>query len=210
MLMPRTIGHMRPRAGGDQDDARGDRTAIGQPHRLWPGEGRALVEDFHRMAVQRVGIGLVEPVDLGQHIIAQPRPIKAQIGHIPAEIARVRQILGKMGAIDEQLLGHAAANDAGAADAEFLGNRHPRAVRGGDPRGAHPARSGANHEQVIVEIGHQSSFTAKARAIRSVVEGSKSSPPSAAALAISLPSSTPNWSNGLMPSNTALTKVRCS
>ena len=28
--------------------------------------------------------------------------------------------------------------------------------------------------------------------------------------AISLPSSTPNWSNGLIPSNTALANVRCS
>ena len=37
-----------------------------------------------------------------------------------------------------------------------------------------------------------------------------SSSASAPASCISLPSSTPNWSKGLMPSSTALAKVRCS
>src|SRR5690606_24793844 len=42
------------------------------------------------------------------------------------------------------------------------------------------------------------------------VLASKLSPPCSILRAISLPSSTPNWSNGLIPISTALAKVRCS
>ena len=42
------------------------------------------------------------------------------------------------------------------------------------------------------------------------VLASNRSPPRSIALAMLLPSSTPNWSNGLIPIRTALAKVRCS
>ena len=80
-------------------------------------------------------------VDLGEHIVAQHRPVEIAVADVPAEAARVLQILGEMRAVDEQLLGHAAADDAGAADAILLGDRDPRAMRGRNPRGANPARS---------------------------------------------------------------------
>ena len=86
---------------------------------------------------RKVGQSNVQPLDL------------------PAETARVLQILGEMGAVDEQFLGHAAADHAGAADPIFLGDRDPRAVRGRDPRRAHAARAGADDEEVIiVGLGH--------------------------------------------------------
>ncbi len=130
--------------------------------------------------------------------------------HVPAEAARVGQILGEMGAVDEQLLGDAAADDAGAADFMLLGDRNLRAMGRGDARGADAARAGADHEQIIVEAGHYSS-SPRAFAISALVEASKSrSSPASIALAIALPSSTPNWSNGLMPSKAAFAKVRCS
>src|SRR6476469_1478277 len=71
-------------------------------------------------------------------------------------------------------------------------------------------RSGAGHQQRRRQ-GVPGRHSPSARAIKASVEGSKSSSPSpSSALAISLPSSTPNWSNGLMPSRAALAKVRCS
>ena len=69
-------------------------------------------------------------------------------------MARILQILGKMRAVNEQLLGHAAADDAGAADPMLLGHRNARAMRRGDARGADPARPGTDDEQVEVEIAH--------------------------------------------------------
>ncbi len=42
------------------------------------------------------------------------------------------------------------------------------------------------------------------------VPASKSAAPLSISFAIFLPSSTPNWSNGLIPISTALAKVRCS
>ena len=63
-------------------------------------------------------------------------------------------------------------------------------------------------DNVLAEVGHQT----PALSISARVEESSesSSVPSASCRAISLPSSTPNWSNGLIPINTALAKVRCS
>src|SRR5687767_7724528 len=111
-----------------------------------------------------------------------------------------------MGAVNEQLFGHAAADDAGAADPVLLGDRDLGVMRCRNPRRAHAARSRAYHEQV--EIGHQT----PALSISAWVDPSSTaeSAPSPSSRAISLPSSTPNWSNGLIPSSTALANVRCS
>ena len=80
---------------------------------------------------------------------------KVQLLTFQPKPARVLQILGEMGAVDEQFLGHAAADHAGAADPIFLGDGDPRAMRGGDPRRAHAARAGADDEEVvIVGCGH--------------------------------------------------------
>jgi hypothetical protein len=48
-------------------------------------------------------------------------------------------MLWKLRGVDEELLGHAAADDAGAAEAVFLGDRDPLAQRRGEPPGAHAA-----------------------------------------------------------------------
>src|SRR3546814_15390346 len=60
----------------------------------------------------------------------------------------------EMRAVNEQFLGHAAANDAGAPDPILFCYGNARAVRGGDARGADPARTGADDEEIIVEIAH--------------------------------------------------------
>ena len=107
-----------------------------------------------------------------------------------------------MGAVDEQFLGHAAADHAGAADPIFLGDGDAGAVRGRDPRRAHAARAGADDEQVIVVgLGHAMIVSeGAARAARRSRGRNRAARSPSSAFAISLPSSTPNWSNGLMPS----------
>src|SRR3546814_14580206 len=115
-----------------------------------------------------------------------------------------------MGAVDEQFLGHAAANDAGAANLVLFGDRHPGAVGGGNARGTHAARTRADDEKVVIELlGHSAS--PNARSIKALVEGSKSNAsPLSMALAISLPNSTPNWSNGLMKSGVRRVGQECA
>ena len=104
-----------------------------------PVSTRALVENLDAVIGQRVGIGLLQPPDLGQHIVAQHRPVEAAVRNVPAEHRGVVQILGEMRAVDEQLLGNAAADDAGSADLMLLGDCDAGAMRRGDPGGADSA-----------------------------------------------------------------------
>ena len=57
---------------------------------------------------------------------------------------------GELRGIDHELLGHAAADHAGAADPVLLGDRRRWRRQRGQPRGAHAARAGADDEEVVV------------------------------------------------------------
>src|SRR3546814_4698510 len=136
-----------------------------------------------------------------------------------------------------QLLGHATANDAGAADAIFLRHRDLRSECRRHAGSPHAARSRSDDEKVEVVVAHISirciapaygaspaelqigiwlsssrkrdgparQSPPKARSINAMVDGTKPFGPSASMdLAISLPSSTPNWSTGLIPIITLL------
>ena len=203
-------GHCRAGAGGDQDGLGAELAARGEANRIRPGQLGALGEDLDAIVGQGVGIGLLQPPDFGEDVVAQHRPAEATVGNVPAEHRRIVQILGEMGTEDEQFLGHAATDDAGAANFIFLGDGDPGAMGGGDPGRAHPARTSADDEQVIV-VRFRSTHS-PALSMRLRVDGSKFSRAcgSPSSPASRFPSSTPNWSNGLMPSSTALAKVRCS
>ena len=84
----------------------------------------------------------------------QCRPVEVRLADRPAEAARILEVVGEAAGVDEQLLGHAAADDAGAADAILLRDGDLGAVAGRDARRAHAARAGADHEQIVVELGH--------------------------------------------------------
>src|SRR3546814_16470469 len=59
-----------------------------------------------------------------------------------------------MRAVDQQLLGHATANDAGAADAIFLRHRDLRAMGRRHAGSPHAARSRADDVKVEVVVAH--------------------------------------------------------
>jgi hypothetical protein len=88
----------------------------------------------------------------------------------------------------------------------LLSNGDARAIGCRNTGRADAAGAGTDYEQV--KVGHYS----PALSIKARVDGSKlsSSAESSSLRAISLPSSTPNWSNGLMRRRSALAKVRCS
>ena len=92
--------------------------------------------------LQVADIDAAQPLDVAGDIVAQGRPVEAHaLGH-PAEADRVLERLGEMGGVDEELLRHAAADDAGAADLVLLGDGDPGAVLGRRraPRARRPSR----------------------------------------------------------------------
>jgi hypothetical protein len=133
-----------------------DAAAAGEAHFMGPENFRALLEHFDAGLEQ---IGLVN--------VGQARnfaflggdelfPVEfRRLGQAPAEGFRLRKILGEARGVDIELFRHAAANDAGSADTEFLGDHAFGAMSGGDSRGAHAARTGANDEQVSFIGAHR-------------------------------------------------------
>ena len=86
-------------------------------------------------------------------------PVEFRARHRPAEAAGILEILDVMAGIDEQLLGDAAADHAGAAEAIFLGDGDLGAMAGGQTAGPHAAGAAADDEEiVVVGTGHDFSF----------------------------------------------------
>ena len=94
------------------------------------------------------GVGGLQPVDLVVLVGDQRRPVELRLGHRPAVAGCVLEFLGEARRIDQELLRHAAADHAGAADAILLGDHHARAVAGRNARGADAARSRADDKQI--------------------------------------------------------------
>ncbi len=147
------VRHDGAAAGGDQDGLGRDRAVA----RL----------DAHRVAVDQLGagreqldaralqVGLVDAGDALDLLVLvgdQGRPVEGGRAQAPAEAFGVLELVAEAAGVDQQLLGDAAAHHAGAAVAEFLGDRHLGAVARGDARRAHAAGAGADHEQVEVEF----------------------------------------------------------
>ena len=109
---------------------------------------------FDQLDARLVEVGAIDRGEtrylafLGRH---QRRPIEARRTDAPAEPLGVGKIVGEATGVDQQLLGHAAANDAGSADAELLRDDRLRAVLGRDSRRPDPARPGADDKKVDVE-----------------------------------------------------------
>src|SRR3546814_6523697 len=87
------MGEDGPIAGCDQDFAGGDRLARAEQHLMRPGDGRPLADDLDLIVAERLGVETFEPRDLGEHIVAQRRPVKFAIGHLPAKAPCILQIL---------------------------------------------------------------------------------------------------------------------
>ncbi len=175
MLDAGKVGHRRARPGGDEDDLGGKLPAAGELDAVRARDGRPLAKHLDLVVFERLAVKSLEPIDIGVDEIAQSWPVEALALDGPAEVARMLQLLGEHRTVDEHLLGHASANDAGPADAVFLGHGDLRAVAGGYTTGAHAARSGADDEEVVVVVGH--SVAPAARAIWPCGQLSASAPP---------------------------------
>ena len=141
-------------AGRDQNTIRANGLAGGEPQRVRVLEHRTRLDDARARLLDIGGVDVLKPGDLLVLVGNEVRPVKRRGRNGPAETGRVLDLLMDMRGIDEQLLGHAAANDAGAAEAVFLGDGDAGSVTGRDPRGAHPARAAADHEQIDIRVSH--------------------------------------------------------
>ena len=113
---------------------------------MGPRHRRARQEAVDTGILQRTRVEPVQPVDLDADIVDQRRPIEPYAIASPAERLGIFNLVTISAAIDEQLLRHAAADNACAADAIFLGNADASAGLRCEPRGANPARARANNE----------------------------------------------------------------
>jgi hypothetical protein len=121
------------RTGRDEDHLRGHQAAIAEAHLVRAFERGAGLDQLGPGALEIADIGRVQRVDHPVLAGDEGRPVEARrLGQRPAEAAGVLELLGEARGIDEQLLGHAAADDAGAADAVRLGHHHLRAMLRGD------------------------------------------------------------------------------
>ncbi len=115
---------------------------------------RPLHDELSARRLKIADIDLVEPVDLKILVFDQRGPIKRHLVRCPAEADSIFEFLGKLGSVNEKLLGHTATDDAGATDAIFFCHRNLGAMFGSDTRGAHTAGTCSNHEKIVVEPRH--------------------------------------------------------
>ena len=147
------VGHERPPADGDQDLVGRDPLAADIQHMVVDKDG-AAVEDFSPRPFDQPLIDAVQPGDLAVLVGDQLRPGVAARPDRPAEALGVLEILGEMGGIGEQFLGHAADIDAGAAEMTLFGHPHLCAMGGGDPGCPRPARPGADDKEIEIVPAH--------------------------------------------------------
>ena len=111
----------------------------------------AAVDDLDAGLLEIGPVDALEPVDLLVLVADQGRPVEAGLAEAPAEALRIVEIVGEAAGIDQQLLRHAAADHAGAADPILFRQHDLRAVSRRDPRRAHAAGAASDHKEVNIE-----------------------------------------------------------
>src|SRR5690606_5415111 len=104
--------------------------------------------------LEPLAVEAFEPGDFLFLVGDERRPVERRLADGPAITGGIGKMLGKLRGIDVELLRHAAADDAGAAEAVFLGDRDPLAEGGCDPRRAYAARPTADDKEIEVECRH--------------------------------------------------------
>ncbi len=146
---------MRACTSRDKNHVSRDLT-LAHPSAVRPGDDCALVKNLYLVVVQRLRVEAAQAGHFGQHVVTQGRPIELRVFHVPAETTRVFKVFREMRAVHQQLLGHAAANDAGAADAILLGDCNSGAMGRGHARRTHTAGTGTDYQKIIVALtGHE-------------------------------------------------------
>ena len=147
-----------------------DAPAVGeQMHRVGIFKHCPALDDCH--AGLLLGLG-IEPLEAGDFLFLgahQRRPIKSRFRHGPAETGRILESIMKAGGHDQELLGHAAADHAGAAKAELFRQHHPGAMPRRNPGSANAAGAAPDHEEINVEVRHRNGLSGRRGASPDVI-----------------------------------------
>src|SRR5271166_6279199 len=146
--------HRGMRAGGHQDLVRRVGPTV-DFDRMRIDQHAPPFDQLDPAILQHAAIDLREPLDLTVLGVDQGGPVEARHGHRPAKAGGIGKGVGKLRAIDEQLLRHAAADHAGAADAAFFANPDACAVAAGAARAGDAPRSGSDREHVEIIARHR-------------------------------------------------------
>ena len=114
MLMARNIRDMRPAASGDQNALGAIGLAI-DLHPMLVEQARMALEQAHAAAHQQFAIDTVEALDLAVLVGNQRRPAETGLAGRPAKALGMLELVGELGAVDQQLFRHAPDVDAGTA-----------------------------------------------------------------------------------------------
>ena len=151
------IAVARRAAGRDQDIGCAHPVAGRQLHGVGVNEHGPAFRHFDAGLVERRAVSRFQSGDFAILVGDQRRPIERGLRHGPAEAGGILEFAAKTRRIDQELLRHAAADDAGAAEPILLGDHNARAVLGGNARSAHAARTASDNEKIDVVISHVAS-----------------------------------------------------
>ena len=155
-LRPLDLGDIGRAADRDQDVMGADRTAgLDQFHRVGVDQLGTFLDQLDAGIGQIAGINAGQAADLVILGGNQLFPAEGGLADRPAIAFGQLEGLGELAGIDQEFLGHAAADDAGAARPVLLGDRDlPGPVHLGHAGRPHPAGAGTNDEKVVVKFGH--------------------------------------------------------
>src|SRR5581483_6885484 len=143
----------RPAPAGDKNIGRGDFFAVDR-HGVRIDDLGVAFEDGDAGVAENFSVNGVQPADLPVLVGDELRPIDAPLADGPAVTRGVREIVGVVRRVDQQLFRNAADVHAGAAEIKLLGNRRSGAEGGRHAARAHAARAGADGKKIVVVLGH--------------------------------------------------------
>ena len=125
--------------------------------RCGPSMTRAAFDQLDLRSGQQLTVDVLQALRLGRLGRRPARHLEVRMADVPAVARRLAEGVAVGCRVHQQLLRHAAADDAGAADAAAFDDRHLGAMRRGAARGGHAAGAGADHHQV--EVSHRAHFS---------------------------------------------------
>src|SRR5690606_16764536 len=142
------------RTGGDQNVFRRQVSLLpDEMHAVGAGDEAPIPNDLDARLFEIGRVGAFEPGDFLFLVGDECRPVESGID-LPAEAGGDIEHIVEARGVDIELFGDAAANDAGATDAELLDNGDLGAIGGRHAGGGDAAGAGTNHDEIIA-IGHR-------------------------------------------------------
>ncbi|MNY38850.1 hypothetical protein D3C86_1734990 [compost metagenome] len=150
MFLAGNVRHAGPAAGRHQDVGGGVALAVDLDGMRVDDAGVAF-QQRHAAIDQQVAVNAVKTLDFAVLVGDERGPVEGRFARGPAKAVGLLEVFAVVGAVDQQLLGHTAHVDAGAAQVAAFGHGHARAEARRETGRAHAARARADHKQIKIE-----------------------------------------------------------